>query len=264
MTRAAAARGGAGASPGGRRLSAERRALAGFAVLLVLFLAVVLAQLVVGDRLRSQHADRTSRIVHLQVANGAVLQRMTNAETGVRGFQLTGERLFLEPYDSGRVAAFRALDALDSLTTGTRAGGSGGAGEAELRRLLTVERRAAVQWLYGYAIPIVDSGAADADERHAARGKEMFDLLRTANADVEAAVDTVRRSQDAAARRDDRLAQLLFALLAVLVLVAGLAVAVAHQRQLLGPLEHLRQTLRRLAAGDRAARAVPGGRAEMR
>jgi two-component system phosphate regulon sensor histidine kinase PhoR len=239
-------------------MSAERRAVAGFAVVLLLSFAVMLGQSVVGERLRSRHAERADRIAAMQAANTAVLQHLTDAETGVRGFQFTGEPLFLEPYDSGRVAAFGSLDVLESGT------GTSGAAETQVRRLLAVERRAAVQWLYGYAIPIVDAGVADTDGRRAARGKEMFDRFRTANADVEAAVDDVRRTQAAAAWRDDRLAQLFFSLLAVLLLGTGLALAVTHQRQLLGPLEHLRQTLRRLAAGDRGARAVPVGQAEMR
>ena len=33
-------------------------------------------------------------------ANEAVLQYMTDAETGVRGLKLTGEKLFLEPYNT--------------------------------------------------------------------------------------------------------------------------------------------------------------------
>ena len=235
------------------QMTAKRRATAGFAVLFVLFVALVLLQLVVGDRLQAGRAARSQRTESTRDANRAILQYMTDAETGVRGFQLTGEKRFLEPYDSGRVGAFTAMEQVDAT-----------ADDAGVRRLLTAERQAAVHWLYAYAIPIVNSGVADADQPRADRGREMFNLIRTANADADAAIATEREAEDAAAARAAQLAQLVFALLAAAILVIGLVLAVLHQRQLLEPVEHIRQTLRRLADGDLAARAVPAGPGEMR
>lgn len=234
-------------------MSVKQRAAGGFAVLLVLFLALVFVQLVVGDRLRDEHAERADGITRTREANRAALQLMTDAETGVRGFQLTGRRTFLEPYESGRAGAFAAFDSVEAEKPG-----------GEVRRLLSEERQAASQWLYAYAIPIVNAGTADADEGRAERGKEMFDRIRTANSDVDAAIATEQETTAAADRDQERLAQLLFATLAVLILVIGLGVAVTHQRQLLQPIEHLRRTLRRLTAGDLSARARVTGPAEIR
>ena len=230
------------------------RVAAGFAVLLTLFLAVVLLQLVAGDRLRAEHAEQAARAERTRDANRAVLQYMTDAETGVRGFQLTGERAFLEPYDRGRAGASAALNELAA------AAGADG----ELARLVRAQRQAAAHWLDAYGIPIVDAGVADADSARAARGKQMFDEVRRANVAVDTAVARRQRDIAAADRRSDRLSSLIFAGLAVLVLVTGLVLALLHQRQLLVPLEHIRLTLRRLADGDLSARAVPAGPGELR
>jgi signal transduction histidine kinase/CHASE3 domain sensor protein len=234
-------------------LSVKRRVGAGFAVLIVLFLAVVLVQLVVGDRMQTRQQAHADRIERARNANEAVLQNMTDAETGVRGFQLTGQKTFLAPYDSGRVGAFTAFDEVTAQTA-----------DAEVLRLLTVERQAAAHWLYAYAIPIVIAGVADADEARAVRGREMFEEIRAANAAVDAAVFAEQRAVARTDRRLARLAQLLFAGLAAVFLLVALGLAALHQRQLLAPLEHIRHTLRRLADGDRSARAVPAGPAEMR
>ncbi len=234
-------------------MSVRQRAVGGFAVLLVLFLSLVFLQLVVGDRMRAEHTTRADRITRSREANRAVLQDMTDAETGVRGFQLTGGKDFLEPYESGRVAAFVAFDALDADHD-----------DSDVRRLVAVERQAASSWLYAYAIPIVNAGVADTDEARAERGQALFDHLRNANGDVDSAIET---EQQSAATRDqdaERLAQLLFAALSVLILATGLGLAVLHQRNLLHPIEQLRRTLRRLTAGDLSARAVVSGPAEMR
>jgi signal transduction histidine kinase len=231
----------------------KRRITGGFAALMVLFAAVVLVQLVVTDGLRTEQDRLAARLAHARNANQAVLQHMTDAETGVRGFQLTGEQMFLGPYDSGRVGAFTSFDEVEKNTAA-----------AEVRRLLVAERRAAAHWLYAYAVPIVNAGMADRNEPRLARGKAMFDDIRTANAAVDAAVAAEQRAAAAAARRQSRDVQLLFAGLAVALLAAALVLAAMHQRNLLAPLEHIRLTLGRLAAGDHAARAVPAGPAEMR
>jgi len=233
--------------------SVNRRVSAAFLVLLLLFSAVVTVQLFVGERLaegRERHVDRVDAVRH---ANDAVLQNMTNAETGVRGFQLTGQRDFLGPYDSGRVGAFTSFDEAEAGTTRT-----------DIKRLLFVERQAAGRWLTAYAVPIVLAGVADANPERAGRGKAMFDDFRAANAAVDRAVAAEMATVVAADRRQAWLAQLLFAGLDMAFIAVTLVLLAIGRRQLLGPVEHIRLTLQRLAAGDRSARAVPSGPGEMR
>jgi two-component system phosphate regulon sensor histidine kinase PhoR len=209
-------------------VSVRLRALGAFVLLLVLFLSLVLVHLLAGGRLQDERTAHADRITRTREANRAVLQFMTDSETGVRGFQLTGSHKFLEPYESGRVGAVGALSAVEEDHDG------------EVQRLVSEERQAASQWLYAYAIPIVNAGTADADEGLAGRGKDMFDRIRTANSAVEAALATEQETTADADRRPEQTARLLFATLAVLTLATGLGVAVLHRRHLLHPLEQLR------------------------
>ncbi|XVV09410.1 ATP-binding protein [Actinoplanes sp. CA-131856] len=229
------------------------RVAGGFAGLLALFLVLIIGQFVVSDRLRVEHMGHTERVDVLHDTNQAVMQQMTNAETGVRGYQLTGDEAFLQPYDSGRSAAFAALDNLAAIVD-----------DPEVSRLLQSQREAAENWLYAYAIPIVNAGGADADAARLARGKELFDGLRTANSDVTAAIDAYGESLARDERGDTRAATLLFGALAVIVVLAGMGLALLHQRHLLAPLEDIRVTLRRLAGGDLTARAQPVGPGELK
>jgi two-component system, OmpR family, phosphate regulon sensor histidine kinase PhoR len=233
--------------------SVQRRVGVGIAVLLALFVALMAVQLVVGEALqitRLRHADQLDQALE---ANKDILQHMTDAETGVRGFQLTGERTFLAPYDSGRVGAFTAFERVAALTR-----------DGEVQRLLTVERQAASHWLYAYAIPIVNAGIADRDDRRAARGREWFNDIRSANAAVDVAIRAEQESVAAADRRRARTVQVLFGGLAIAFIAIALLMAAALQRHQLAPLEHIRRTLQRLASGDRSARAVPSGTSELR
>ncbi|WP_306216053.1 ATP-binding protein [Actinoplanes sp. RD1] len=231
----------------------QRRVPAGCVLLLVLFAGFAVAQAVVTDRLQTRHTARAARIEAARDANIAVLQHLTDAETGVRGFQLTGHEDFLEPYDHGRAGAFQALDAVAATTA-----------DPDVLRLLGEERSAASRWLYAYATPIVVGGEADPDYPLTQRGKDMFDRIRAANAAVDAAIRAQQQSMAAADRREARLVQLLVAGLGGLLLAGALGVGFWGYRYVLAPLDHVRLTLRRLAGGELSARAVPSGPAEIR
>ncbi|PRY32940.1 ATP-binding protein [Pseudosporangium ferrugineum] len=227
----------------------RRRVNAGFLILVTLFVAVVVTQIVVDDRLRVQHAARTERLERARDANIAVLQHLTDAETGVRGFQLTGRRAFLDPYDQGRVRALAAFDEAEANTA-----------DPGVRDLLAQERSAAREWLTAYATPVLAGGA----DPGTARGKELFDRLRGANAAVDDAIGAQQEAYAATARRQAGLAQAAFAGLGAVLLGVAIALGAWGRRFLLAPLEHIRVTLDRLAGGDLSARAVPSGPAEMR
>jgi two-component system phosphate regulon sensor histidine kinase PhoR len=233
--------------------SVRARVDAGVIAVLVLFIGVVVTQFVVSDSLQSRHERRVARVEAARDANTAVLQHMTDAETGVRGFQLTGDKSFLEPYDQGRIGAFTSFDEVAARTT-----------DPTVLRLLTAERAAASRWLYVFAYPVVNAGVADPGYSQTGRGKELFDDVRTDNAAVAEALQVDLRRVAAADRRAARLAQMLFALLAVGFLAVTVALASVARRLLLAPLEHIRMTLQRLATGELSARAVPAGPGEMR
>lgn len=83
------------------------------------FVLVVCGCLVVGGLVLSRISDRTTELVdRIQPARSASFQlqnALLDQETGVRGYALTGDPSFLEPYEEGtraekeRLARVRAL-----------------------------------------------------------------------------------------------------------------------------------------------------------
>lgn len=213
------------------------RVRAAIAVLLALFVAMVLVQLLVSEQLQSAQQRHSERLVEARAANKAVLQHLTDAETGVRGFQLTGELEFLAPYRSGKGTAFDAFDRVAELSA-----------DDDVRRRLTAERAAAAHWLYAYAVPTVNAGVADRDEKLFTRGKTAFDQIRVTNAAVDDALRAEQRSVARADRSRIRTAQLIFAGLAAAFLAIAVSMTAVHRRHLLAPLE-------RLLADEHARRA---------
>lgn len=234
-------------------MSVLQRLHLGLAVLIVLFVTFLVVHFAVGGRLRADHELRADRLATARLANDRLLQHMTDAETGVRGYQLTADRSFLAPYESGRSGAAAALDEV-----------AAGTDEDTVRRILDRERAVVTTWLREYAAPVVSAARPETDEAAAARGKRMFDELRMVNEAVSEAVDAERRAAEHAAVRAERLVTGVSVALLGALLAVAFAVVRIGSRQLLTPLDQLGRTIRRLAGGDRSARAEPVGAVELR
>ncbi len=72
---------------------------------------------------------------------------LVDQETGVRGFTLTGEQRFLEPYTTGRRQTTRAIEQLERLASHD--------GMRQLGPQVDAVTAAARAWETGYAIPTI-------------------------------------------------------------------------------------------------------------
>ncbi|HWS35404.1 MAG TPA: CHASE3 domain-containing protein, partial [Actinoplanes sp.] len=234
-------------------MSVQRRLNMGSLAMLGLFMVLLLVQFGFGTLLRAEQDSDAARATRAEVANDRVLQEMTDAETGVRGYQLTGDVTFLAPYENSRVAVMTALDDI----------GAGNSG-SPVAALIGSQREAVSAWLDGYAVPIV-GGREPADrDQFAVEGKQLFDEVRRVNTAMAEALAADRADMLAAAAGDRREMAVLAAGLVVAILAIGYSVARTGRRQLLVPLGDLTVTIRRLAGGDRSARAEPAGATELR
>lgn len=231
-----------------------------FTWLITVLVAVGVLRIVGGEYSLSSYEGDIRRIHDAQEANQSILQVLTDAETGIRGYQLTGRPEFLQPFDSGLTAyaesVRRAREAADRM----------------VRPLVDIQDTVAQQWLTAFARPIADVPPARAarnaatsarDAAETARGKLLFDQIRTANHTV---ADALKREEHLAAtnfRDANRLIQGLLVILTVMSVLIGLLVAIRTGRLLLVPLGHLQAVLDRLGAGDRTARATITGPPEV-
>ncbi|MFI5843043.1 ATP-binding protein [Catenuloplanes sp. NPDC051500] len=224
------------------------------------WLVVVLAtagvlQVSVGQVLLSRFEAHIGQVEAAQESHQLMLQALTDAETGVRGFRLTGDRLFLGPYDTGVAAYPQAL-------AGTRRTAS-----EQTRERLSAEDAAARRWLEQFALPSVTvtpqqpGDAAALDER---QGKRLFDTFRAAHDASAGTLDADRRAAVREFRRSSTTLQVCLALLAVVTVFVALRLSVHTHHLLLRPLAQVQTVLNRLRNGDRSARAAPAGPAEVR
>ena len=221
-------------------------------------LLVVLAGLtgLAGVGIATRTVDRlTDELVPASDANEAVLQDMTDAETGLRGWVATGDRTFLEPYFAGR----RGLaDEQAVLRRFARE-------HPEMRAAVEAQSAAVQDWFDAYAEPRLrqPAGPTHVSRQRLLAGKQSFDRVRGANAVVQRRLSGLLDDTGRSARRE------LLWIVGLLLLVAALGgVAALFGRRVADrittPLVDMQQTVDRLAAGDADARATVSGPREVR
>ncbi|MGX6606319.1 ATP-binding protein [Micromonosporaceae bacterium Da 78-11] len=211
-------------------------------------------QLVGGLVLLARFDGYSRRLDVAQNAHQVMLQAMTDAETGIRGWQLTRETSYLQPYESGASAFPAAARRTDDAV-----------GDRRTDRLLIVETAAADRWLDEYAAPLAaTTPSTRADLNGIAHGKVLFDHYRTAHDATADALAATRGQTTARFRAWSSGLQICLVGLALLALLAALRLSVRTHRLLLAPLGHIQGVLTRIAGGDGAARADPGGPPEIR
>jgi sigma-B regulation protein RsbU (phosphoserine phosphatase) len=217
------------------------------ALILVAFVALLLAASVlitVTIRSRGDQSSQARRYAVTAESIARIASGYTDQETGVRGFIITGDPTFLEPYDNGvqDVATIRQDIA-------TRH-----AGEAELRRQLADITAAGAAW-HEEAEREIEAmrtqGKAAAEALVAnGEGKARFDDLRAAISALAATVDA--RYNDAAGA-DARLRRIQIVLLGATLAVAVVLLVLARRAfrtWVTAPFAAISSAAVRVASGD--------------
>jgi len=222
----------------------------GFTIGLLLALAVagITLALVADGRLASRRDLLVDRIQPAQLAVADLANALINQETGLRGFLITRQPQFLQPYDTGMVAEQRDYDRLRSLLRGSA---ESNAADAEL------VRARADAWHRDYVTTVLPTGRSTSALD--ALGKARFDAIRSALARLDRVL-TVRAAQvhgelDAAART----LTVTLAIAGVLIVVGLVGAAVLLRLIVTAPLARLGQAARRVTEGDLETPLAAGG-----
>jgi two-component system phosphate regulon sensor histidine kinase PhoR len=195
----------------------------------------------------------TTRVVRLTEANAGLLQSLTDAQTGIRGYLLLHEERYLAPFEHGRVAYREHIGTLRRLTNGR-----------PLAVKVDREAELAEDWMAS-AVGTVSRirGGGTVDLSSPTKGKTLFEQFRDANSEV---ADAAAAERAAAQHRSEMVRRISIAAVAAATstgLVIGSVAAVRTTRRLRRPLEGLERTLVRLTEGDHSARAEVTGPREV-
>jgi signal transduction histidine kinase len=215
-------------------------------VLAVVATVVAAAMIVSGAVALANLSDARSRVVGTidpAFRNAEQLQvALVDQETGIRGYALGGQDVFLRPWQDGLRNEQRAIGALSAI-----------ADNPALRirdRLDQVEAKADT-WRTRYAEPILAEVQAGRPVTvNPVLGKQLFDDLRGSlnglQGDLDRAAADARQDLDAAASR----LQLVGVSIAVGLVALLVVLALGLRRVVLRPLAALTSDVRRVADGD--------------
>jgi len=164
-------------------------------------------------------------------------------ETGARGYQLTKDSVFLQPYYAGRSEAAKLQRKL----------GSELAGDPLSRRLLAQTEQAAAAWLARAAVPEIQQltpPSRRAVLQQALIEKHLFDSLRARLGDLGTRVHQLAAVEVAAINSAQAVANWLTITAGLVALVIALVAALMLRNSLAWPLTRLVAQVQRVAEGD--------------
>ncbi|MER5647543.1 ATP-binding protein [Streptosporangium sp. NPDC002524] len=223
--------------------------------LLVLALLAVTGALVLNrmttlsDHLVDHSSPALTAAIRLETA-------LVNQETGIRGYGVVSNRVFLEPYRLGLVQQRQAERQLRAL-----------AGDRTSEDDLLLVRERARAWQRGFAAEVAATPAGQpvvTTEEGARAGKAAFDELRRALTAQQRHLQISRDDNREALRAATSLRNGVFGAIALLVVALALLVSVALRRAVTGPLERLSADARDVAGGDFSHPIVGSGPADLR
>jgi signal transduction histidine kinase len=193
----------------------------------------------VSNRLSDRISPAATEVVELRSA-------LVDQETAVRGYLLSGERGFLDPYTSGQATEKQVAAQIETLL----------ADQPAALDQLRIARDRAAQWRTTYAEPMIAAatsgagGAAKVDQNQITQSKNAFDAVR---GDMAKLQDTVGRLREAARgdlARARTLRDLVFLIIVVVFVIGLMGITVLLRVAVLRPLAHLGRAAREVASGD--------------
>ncbi len=223
-----------------------RAAVAVFSLLLAVAGTALLLALHQAD---SALATQTQRTFPARLAASQLLTSLVDQETGLRGYALTGDRTFLEPYRRGVVAEQASRERLEKLVLRQ--------GSARLS-LLTLDA-AVTAWRDRYATLRTGAEQSPGTDATIQVGRELFQRVRTTSAELDD--ELTRELRDAQANADDdrRLVMIVLALMAAAVAGAVVAAQRALRVAVVRPLESLARQVAVVSGGEHTSAIQPGG-----
>ncbi len=216
------------------------------AVMVLPFVVLVTAtSLLLVSRARSTEALSAERkAVELRGALDRVFVDLSDAETGTRGYLLTGDEAFLEPYTTAAARLPSDMSSLGSLTTGTTMT----AAEVAQLQVFANQRLSILQSLQLLA-PVNDLTNHDQLNSNLARGRVVMDEIRGM---LDGEEREAARTLEARERRLDASRNLSFLIAIVampLGLLASLIVVALFTQRLVRRIRGTEELARRLEEG---------------
>jgi len=220
----------------------RRRLVVAFALAGSLALIAIVLTVTAASRVSTAQSRVVGDLFEAYSRSAALLQAALDQETGVRGYALTGQERFLEPYTEGQAREQQHAARLRIVLEDT----------ASLRGDVDRLQASILRWRETYAEPIVTAarGGQRVNDSDLTAEKAAFDQIRLEIADYRAEIIAVREDAVEELRSATRTLLLVVGLGICGLVVAGGVLWVALRRWVTDPLAAVSADVREVASGD--------------
>jgi signal transduction histidine kinase len=228
-----------------------------FTVLGLLVVVAVLAVVALTAQTRDISDEQANSILPAQAQAYRLQGALVDQETGVRGYAITGDPRFLQPYTSGRSTEQAAAAELRT-EIGRKQPLAGDLGRLE---------RAAAGWRTSYALPLISrarSGPLNGrDLTLLDQSKNSFDDLRALFAVQNTHLAAASHADQASLARARSFQDAVYVVILLVFVLAAAALAVLLDRAVIRPVHRLRAASELVAEGDYTHHIRPTGPADL-
>ena len=241
----------------GRAWTLRARLNALFAVIGVVVVVVTTVSVASVVHLADTRRDLLGRIDPASLEADRLFQAYLDEETGIRGYLLSRDTAFLQPYLDGAHAQHAASARLQTLLVG----------HPDLQHLAADAQQAATSWGVDFALPTVlatrNGNLQYAETQLLGPGRVRFDAVRARFAALQSALATERAATGAELSRATTGLIVALAVGLGLIVVAGLVTARSLRRWVVDPLASLGGSVQRVAGGELTRAVQPSGPPEI-
>ncbi|MCL6574966.1 methyl-accepting chemotaxis protein [Kyrpidia sp.] len=230
----------------------------GFSVLLVLMVVQAVMAYIQLNLMRNNHQFVVNNSIPVIQATNNLMVDLLNEETGTRGFLLTGDQYFLQPYLSGRDQLKKDLEYLQSHSDAY----------PKLKELLNAEAVPKINRVQDYfqqEIDLAKAGKMDEARANFAGGKVYMDDFRATYADIANEIQNVLNSAAAKVEKAYLQERLVLGVLSAASIVIAIAFAVGTAANIVVPIQRVSTRMKEMAlqGGDLTQRIEVKGKDEV-
>ncbi|MDQ1911022.1 ATP-binding protein [Paenibacillus sp. GD4] len=144
-----------------------------------------------------------------------ILSNLVNQETGIRGFEVTGDEAYLEPYHNGSAALEADLKHMEAFETDY----------PEIGKIMRYEARPMIERLrlhYASQLSLVRTGNIEAARNRISNGKTAMDSFRKVHDKLTAEIDRITAEANKSAREAERSARTIISIGGALALIISI------------------------------------------
>lgn len=224
------------------KMTVGQKLVASFLLMMLLIISILVVSIYNLKTVQYEVDQIVTDAIPLSDAASGILTDLVNEETGIRGYLVTGDEAFLEPYLSGQENIKRNLDVIDQHLDGH-----------PIMAELIAEAKPQIDSIHKYfqsQVDLVENGRLDEARSKIADGKSQMDAFRATNDKISADITKLTNDAWTSANEAQETMLTTIIVLSVLALIATILITLVLVRSISVPVRRVTGALEQLAQGN--------------